>query len=121
MQAARSGELHDFAPGVADTDLDPGRADAWPRERWLPAELLRKILLDPELTPDPRGLRLRAALVTGSLDLDHVTLPCSLALVRSHVANAATLRFAALPQLVLQDSHVAGLDLDGVQIGGEAA
>jgi len=118
--AAGRGELHDFAPGLADMDLDPAKGATWPPEREVAAELLRSILLDPDLRPDPRGLRLRGAFVTGILDLDHVALPCPLVLIRSHFRRPPTFEYATLPHLTLDTCHLPGLSLDGARVDGSA-
>jgi hypothetical protein len=118
--AARRGQLHDFASGVADLDLDPAGGAAWPRERQVPAELLRTILLEPDLRPDPRGLRLRGAVITGILDLDHAVLPCPLMFIRSHFTQPPTLRYTTLPGLSLANCDLPGLDLDGARVDGAA-
>jgi len=118
--AAGRGELHDFAPGLADMDLDPANGATWPPEREVAAELLRSILLDPDLRPDPRGLRLRGALVTGILDLDHVALPCPLVLIRSHFRQTPTFEYATLPHLTLARCHLPGLSLNGARVDGGA-
>jgi len=117
-QAARAGQVLDLAPGVADADLNPPGGATWPPERQVPAAVLREVLLDADLKPDPRGLHVRGTFVTGTLDLDHATLPCPLALTRSHFERPATLRSATLPHLDLGGSHLPGLDLDGAHVDG---
>ena len=119
-QAARHGQLHDFAPEIADTELDPAAGATWPREREVPADLLRTVLLEPDLRPDPRGLHLRGVLVTGNLDVNHVVLPCPLVLTHSHLTERATLNYATLPRLNLSICHLPGLSLIGARLEGGA-
>ncbi len=98
---------------MPDADLHPEHGSTWPRERRVPAELLRSVLLDPDLRPDPRGLWLRGALVVGALELDHAALPCRLRITRSSFTHPATLDTARIPALDLSGSCLPGLNLSG--------
>jgi hypothetical protein len=50
-RAARTGRILDVAVGVPDIRLDPSQGGSWPATRRLPAELVRSVLLDPDLQP----------------------------------------------------------------------
>jgi hypothetical protein len=119
-RAARTGELLDLAPDVADADLHPTESSTWPPSRHVPAEMLRAVLVDSSLAPDPRGLRLRGARITGTLDLAHVEVPCPLVIFSSHFTARATFEYATVPALSLERCHIAGLKLAGVRIHGDA-
>jgi len=118
QQAARTGGPLDVAVGVPDSDLDPAQGGGWPAARRIPAELVRSVLLDPALRPDPRGLALRGAALTGVLDLQAAELPCQLGLQLCHLAQPPNLERAIVPALGLQQCHLAGLWLDGARIDG---
>lgn len=77
--AAETGEIIDLAPDLTGGDAVPSGGDKELRVRQLPGEAIRALLLDPELKVDPRGLRVRGAFVTGTLDLANAKFPCRLA------------------------------------------
>jgi hypothetical protein len=72
VQAIEKGEELDLAPGET---IDPQQADNWPTSRHLPGEALREAFLQPGIEPDPRGLSIRAAYVTGETDLVGFHIP----------------------------------------------
>ena len=75
VQAITTGTTLDLAPGEF---FFATRGDRWPAHRQLPGQALRAALLKPDLKPDPRGLSIRAALITGEADLAEVRIPYSL-------------------------------------------
>jgi hypothetical protein len=75
VEAIKTGTGLDLTPGEA---VDPQQADSWPPSRQLPGEALRAALLQPDVTPDPRGLRIRAAHVTAEADLADLRIGHSL-------------------------------------------
>lgn len=81
------------------------------------AEVIRDILLGRHTSaPDPRGLRLRGARVTGRLDLRRVRSTVALSLWECDLTAGIDLRFAELPELDLAASwlaHPAAPALDG--------
>ena len=120
MEAARSGEVLDLAPEESDRDIDPAGAISWPPERCLPAKALRATLLDPDLKPDPSGLCIRGAHLTGELTLVHATIPCPLVLTHSAAEHPPGIEFTALPRLDLTGTHLPGLRLAGTHVHGDA-
>jgi hypothetical protein len=72
LQALRDGTVLDLAPGE---DVDVTQAARWPESRRLPGDALRAALLAPDIGPEPRGLRIRAAYITGPADLADLRLP----------------------------------------------
>ena len=118
VEAARSGEALDLAPGVPDGEIEPAGAASWPSERCVPAAALRAALLDPDLKPDPSGLWIRGAYLTGTLNLDHATIPCPLSLTYSAAKNLLRVEYATLPHLDLTGTHLPGLSLDGARVPG---
>ena len=117
-KAVGSGNRVDLAPGVADYESDPPYSEEGLSARRLPADAIRKLLLEPGLTVDPQGLRIRGALVTGILDFDHSTLPCRLVFTHCRFDNAPSFRQAAVPSLVLTHVALPGLSLDSAHVAG---
>lgn len=115
VAAARSGDWLDLADGEDD---DPADADQWPDDRRVPADAIRAALLTPDLTPDPRGLRLHGADITGLLDLEYATVPCRLRLTNCRFSRPIHMEGATVDALVLRECHIQSLDLDGAQISG---
>jgi hypothetical protein len=50
------------------------QAAGWPVRRWPPGTALRAALLNPDVRPDPRGLKIRGAYITGITDLADLRL-----------------------------------------------
>ncbi|MEE6272464.1 hypothetical protein V2J56_03770 [Georgenia sp. MJ206] len=93
--------------GVADN------AEARSRERHIPATAIRRALLDPDLRPDPRGLVIRGARITGALDLAHAAVPCPLVLRSCVLGGALNAEDAQLIALDLGRTVVTTVNLDG--------
>lgn len=92
----------------------------FPGKRILPAELLRRVLVDQTFSSDPRGLQLRWVTVTGRLNLDHVAIPFPLEITDSEFQDPVTFRYASVPNLDLSRSRLVGIELDGTSIGANA-
>lgn len=120
-RAARTGYRLDAAPGIADIDLDAGQGGVWLSHRRLPAELVRLVLLDPNLQPDPRGLKLRGFTLTGVLDLEATALPCPLHLQSCTLRQPPLLLNATVPAFGMSGCYSPGLRLDGARIGADLA
>jgi hypothetical protein len=111
----------DLAVGISDPDLlDPAQADQWPQERWVPADAIRATLLRSDLNPDPHGLRINGARVTGQLHLEHAKIACPFGLFSSRLDDVAHLNYAQLPELWLVGTRTRGLNLDGIIVSGDA-
>jgi hypothetical protein len=124
VQALQHGRVLDLAP---DEDLDITQAAGWPESRQLPGEALRAALLKPDLEPDPRGLRIRAAYITGITDLADLRLSFNLrfdSCAFEQLADWSRLTVASLqlvkciaPGLILYDAHIGGqLKLEGATL-----
>lgn len=106
---AGSGEALDLAGD--DPDPDPSRADPWPADRCIPADALRRALLELQRHPDradPRGLRIVGADFGERIDLENLRVPCPLWLERSRLRAGADLDGAHLIELSLAHSHLVG-------------
>jgi len=119
-RACRTGHLLNLAVSVPDAQLDVAQGGTWPAPRRLPAELVRQVLLDPDLHSDPRGLMLCGVALTGVLDLHAANLPCPLTLRLCYLEQPPNLANATVLALSLQGCHLPGLLLDGVRIDGGA-
>jgi hypothetical protein len=76
-------------------------------EHTIRAELLRELLLKRcNKPPDPRGVRLRGARITGTLDLTHVEAAVGMELRNCSFDHPVVLEGAHLPWLTLTDSCV---------------
>ena len=118
-RAARTGLPWHLAGKASKADtIDPAQASTWSSARRVPAALIRHVVLAPDLKPDPRGLTLTGAVITGTLDLEYATCPCPLNLEYCSFEKAPRLEQATLPKLSLRRSHLPGLDLDGAHIDG---
>ncbi|WP_104087455.1 hypothetical protein [Cryobacterium sp. N19] len=58
--------------GLDNNQVIPDETTTWREDRQLPAEIIRQLLLTPDLVADPRGLLIRGTLITGALELSHV-------------------------------------------------
>jgi hypothetical protein len=122
VQAIKDGRELDFAPGE---DVDSTQAANWPESRRLPGEALRAALLEPDVRPDPRGLLIRGAYITGLTDLADLRVPygldfesCAFELpARWPGLRVADLHLhsCATPTLTLNGANIDGmLQLDGL-------
>ena len=75
VQAIETGAELDLARGET---VDPQHAESWPASRQLPGEALRAALIQPDVSPDPRGLKIRAAHITGEVELAELHIVHSL-------------------------------------------
>ncbi|AIY03006.1 hypothetical protein ART_3407 [Arthrobacter sp. PAMC 25486] len=117
-EAARSGEQINLAPGLPNDEADPPDAGEGITARQLSAKDIRAVLLEPNLVVDPRGLQIHGALVSGTLDLDHLKLPCRLVFTHCRFENALSFEQAHLPELILNDVVLPGLSLNSTRIAG---
>jgi hypothetical protein len=84
------------------------------------AELLRELLLKcSNKFSDPRGLRLRRARITGTLDLIHVRASIGMGLLGCSFDHSVLLNNAHLSWLALTGSRVPTLAGDGLEIGND--
>jgi hypothetical protein len=81
------------------------------------AEVLRKLLLGGFKAPlDPRGIRLRGACITGTLDLTHVRASVGMELRDCKIVKPLLLEHAHLPWLTLTGSSAPALDGDNLRV-----
>lgn len=98
------GELLDLSAGER---INESAMRSWGEDRSIPAQVIRDILrgrLVPD--PDPRGVRLRGALITGRLNLENLSTDLNLQLTGCFLTEGITASNARLPTLVLNDSLI---------------
>jgi hypothetical protein len=103
--------------------LSPGQlACSNDEQHVLPAEVIRDILRGRcAENPDPRGVQVSAARITGKLNLDGVECKVGLTLQGCWFDQPITAWGARLPWLWLYDSHLPGLFIDRLQVAGSVA
>ena len=115
VRALHDGAALDLAPGKP---VDITKAAAWPVSRRLPGEALRAALLKPDVRPNPRGLKIRAACITGLADLADLRLPYGLSFDRCVFEQRADWQRLTVANLHLTDCMMPALTLDEVDIDG---
>jgi hypothetical protein len=115
VQKLEDGTLLDLAPGE---NVDLTQAAGWPESRRIPGEALRAALLEPNVNADPRGLRIRAAYITGINDLANLRLSFGLHFDSCAFQRSANWSGLAVASLKLIKCTTPALTLMDAQIGG---
>jgi len=68
---------------------------------------------------DPKGIRVFAAKISGTLDLSFVAVPFPLRLRRCRLLEDAELKYVEIPALYLHGSWVRGIVADGARVNGD--
>lgn len=102
------------------SNLDPSNLmHSTDKRHVIRAELIRDILLGRHVEhPDPHGLRLVGARITGTLDLDWLVAAIGLELSKCAMDEPMTMQGARLPWMTLDGTHLPALFADGVQTVG---
>jgi hypothetical protein len=116
VSALENGAPLDLAPGE---DVDPTQAAGWPGSRRLPGEALRAALLKPGVKPDPRGLRIRAAHITGLTDLADLEVQYGLHFDSCAFDQPADWRRLTVAYLSLTRCAMPALNLGEADISGD--
>lgn len=119
IRHAHSGTPLDLAPDVPDEGLARERTDTWLHERTIPANAIRRALLSKQLSPDPRGLTIRAARITGTLDIDYAVIPCRLAILASLIEGQFSAEHAQFKALNLTGCHTRGVNIASAHFNGD--
>jgi hypothetical protein len=135
VKHVRSGEWLDLTLGPGEV-LDEAAMRKWDDSRTCPAEVIRDILRGQLVAdPDPHGLRLRGARISGRIDLENLTTDINLELKDCFLEEGILARGAHLAAVSLtrcQLEHPAdppldaarltchALDLTGARITGHA-
>jgi hypothetical protein len=116
VKALEDGTVLDLAPGE---DVDVSQAAEWPDPQRLPGGALRAALLEPDVKPDPRGLKIRGAYITGITDLADLRLAFGLHFDSCAFEESAEWPRLTVASLELIECTTSRLDLDGCHIGGD--
>ncbi|MEU6558845.1 hypothetical protein [Nocardia nova] len=118
--AAEQGKPIDLAEGCAAYSTGRSRAGgrAWGPERQIPAAALRTVLINRNLAVDPHGIHIRAAWISGPVDLENVEFEHALHLRGCRIEHLIDLSGSTLKELNLNGSHIQSLALDGATITG---
>jgi hypothetical protein len=113
VRMMRSGEELDLAgKKYAGRPVPEKAMRGWGRAHTIRAAVIRDILLGRlGSNPDPHGIRLRGARISGRLDLEYVTAGIPLSLTSCLLTDGIVASGATLPALILRDSHLAHPDL----------
>ncbi len=117
LRAATAGEWADARSGDDSLD-DPLDSAVWDDDRLVRAELLRWLCIDPRAQTmiDPKGIQLVGVRVDGVLDLTGVTVPFGLCFEACAFTDQIVLEDATVPRLVLDGSHIMGLNGNGLTV-----
>jgi hypothetical protein len=137
VEHVRDGEWLDLIPEVPkDEVVDEAAMRSWRKSRTCRASVIREILSGRHADPDPHGLRLRGAKITGRLDLENLSTKVNLELtdclledgviaqearMTSVSLRRCRLEHAAKPPLDAAGLACSLLDLSGATIIGHAA
>jgi hypothetical protein len=105
LHAVAVGEFADYSdPNGAN---DPEYSEDWGKPRTIRAKVIRWLCVDREAMHhvDPKGLRIHAAKIEGRLDLDSVTVPFPLVLVRCAIHDGIDLSLAETRLLSFAGSY----------------
>ena len=124
LAAVRRGELAVCGATAdnADPANDPRKADNWPTDRDIRADLIRWLCVDHAAKDlvDPKGIQVYGARIIGGVDLSYVTVPFGLTLRRCRLGNPANLASADVTTLDFQGTWLTALIADNAKIKGAA-
>jgi hypothetical protein len=106
---------------IGPENADPALHSSWSASSTVRAELLRQlVVLDPRArSGEARGVRLRGARVLGQLDLEYDELRCPLTLGHCRIETPINLQHARGLSIILEGSHVAGLNARQLTLSGD--
>lgn len=84
----------------------------------LPSIELRKALICPPTTVEPRGLTIEGAQISGRLDLDYTTIPFPITFSDCRFTDPISATEAELRSLDFSGSQLSGLDLSQARLDG---
>lgn len=110
LSAAVTGMPKDLSADNAELN-DPAKGADWGAERQIRAGFLIDLLTGASSSDSkcPRAVKLRGARVTGSLDLEALTLVCPLELENCHIDQAVNLNEVTAPKIRMTGCHLSNL------------
>jgi hypothetical protein len=111
-------EPHYGFPLIAEAEYDLRQADTWGPERTIHAEVLRWLCVDRDAIRhvDPKGVFIQGARIDGTLDLQNVTVPFPLFLVRCAIREPVKLAGAEVRLLGIEGSTSESIHGDGMVV-----
>jgi hypothetical protein len=106
VDAALLGEIPKYSPQSMDSNVVRG-------------QVIRELLLGWHGEVDPRGVKIRNAKITGSLDLRHSKAPVGLGVEHCVCDEPIRLHNTKLPWLAIVDTKVQSLLADGLQMDSD--
>jgi len=105
----------------AQNEDNPEFGEEWGIERHVRADFIRWLCVDRTVAPliDPRGIQIRAARITGRLDLSYASIKFPLFLRRCRIDEEMKLAYARIAYVEIPASYCAGIDGDGLTVDGD--
>jgi hypothetical protein len=119
-QAASVGALTDLRVGTPDFD-SPATGASWGAERTVRADLLVDLLTgvhQPDRVARVRAVKLRGARITGTLNLEAITVVCPLWLHDCYFEQPINLQEAQAPSVWLPGCHLPGFEAAQLEVRG---
>lgn len=108
-----------FLDFVSDDELDSTSMPSWGANRTIRATVIRDILLGRlAATPDPLGLQLRGAKISGRLNLTHVKTDIPVRLVQCFFDEGMEACDAQIPALMLAGSCLSNESISPLDVSG---
>src|SRR5580700_989853 len=100
---------------------DPAKASTWGPERTIRADLIEWLISDPQPSRlvHPSGVSVKAARISGKLDLSYLTIRTPLFLTLCSISDGIDLRYGHLESLDLQASWTGPITGDQSVIAGD--
>jgi hypothetical protein len=117
LEATKTGAIVNLGTGNPDLD-DPAEGHNWGAERQVRAEVLYELLGDLR-DCKPHAIKLTGARITGSLDLQAVSMACPLTLCRCFFEEAVNLNEAQALALRLPECHLSTITARQLSIRGD--
>lgn len=124
LVAAMLGEVIDLSPELLARPK-PTAVTGWKAPQRVRALVLRELLrarhpvTGDHIVLDPRGIKLRGALICGELDVDYVDTATPLELARCYIPDGLSAVSSRLRELALTRSLIGRVDLSFAHVEGE--
>jgi hypothetical protein len=119
-QAAAKGELAICGPSDDQhhPTNDPSKAEQWPTERHVRAEVIRWLCVAAKEKIDPSGVQMFGARITGPLHLSHVTVQFPLAFACCQFTGEIVLEGAQTRTVSFVKTYLGSIYADGAVVQG---
>ena len=119
LQSAPFGEYAN-CQSYDDKENDPSKGDQWPESRQIRAKLIRWLCVDEAARKliDPKGIEIYGAKVVDPLDLDFISVPFLIAMVKSRILSPISLIDGNIEALYLMGTWTGPIAADGLKTRG---